>query len=98
LRAEALADVLGGPDATGVALTFSPDDPRLRTLLRSRLAALRLARDGVVAERERLLAEELIDDWTATLFDRRRLLFQAEIAWIEQLPPRATLKRRLSKR
>jgi DNA-binding PadR family transcriptional regulator len=88
LRKEALDDLIGGPDAAGVALTFGGDNAPVRALLAGRLEALRQARAGVVAERRRLLDEGLIDAWTAALFDRRRLIFEAEIRWLERLPPR----------
>ena len=38
----------------------------------------------MVAERRRLLDEGLIDAWMAALFDRRRLMFEAEIRWLER--------------
>jgi DNA-binding PadR family transcriptional regulator len=88
LREEAIGDIIGGPDAAGVALTFGGDNAPVRALLSERLRALKQARAGVVAERRRLLDEGLIDAWTAALFDRRRLMFEAEIRWLERLPPR----------
>lgn len=87
LQEQALTDILPGPDATGVALTFGGDDPQLRRLLAARLDTFCRARDGVAEERDHLLAQGLIDDWTARLFHRRRLQLEAEICWLQELPP-----------
>jgi DNA-binding PadR family transcriptional regulator len=86
LREEAICVPHSGPDRLGAALLFgrigNPDE--LRKLLQLRRAALAAQRDDAGAERQRLLAEELITPFDAALFRRQEMRLEAEVAWLDQ--------------
>lgn len=88
LRCEAISETHLGPDRLGVALLFGTisDAEMLAGLLRQRRARLVADRDGVVAEWTRLsnLAGVLANSGAKSMFRRRQLQIEAELAWLDE--------------
>jgi len=86
LRERALTELRQGPDAVAVALLFGGvgEGGVALGLLRVRRDALQRERDGIAAERTRLVATGQIGPLDGTVFRRGELLRAAEIAWIDE--------------
>ena len=86
LREQALAQPRPGPDAVAVALAFGGigENGDALPLLRSRREVLQREVEGIVAERERLVAEGILGAVDVAVFRRGELLRAAEIAWLDE--------------